>query len=215
MSIKITKEMFDAAVREAQRREDDGQINHHFSLEHMSDYDRNILGFLGEFAGREELGLDWRFSIRDNYLKPDNGDVFINKQIIDIKTETIPKKYFWNIVKRKYSKEGKEECKRNIDDIPFGRRLICKDQVDLLQKYDYVLWCAFIREHYEDWINNGYPSGNAMPDCYCLGYLDTQHIINNYSVVSKAPFGIKYPIPGVPVRTSELEHIVNLKKLLK
>lgn len=143
MSIKITKEMFETAVREAQRRENDGQINHHFSLEHMSDYDRNIIGFLGEFAGREALGFDWRSSIRANYLKPDNGDAFINQQIIDIKTETIPEKYFWDIVKRKYSKDGREECKKTIDDIPFGRRLICNDQVDLLSKYNYVLWCAF------------------------------------------------------------------------
>lgn len=203
MSIQITKEMYLAAVREAQKRENQGCINHHFSLEHMEDSTRNVVGFLGEFAGRVELGEDWREGIRENYYTIDQGDVITDRRIVDIKTETIPGSVFWKLIR-----------KQQPDDAPYGRRLICEGQVDLLQKYDYVLWGAFIREKYLAWVEAGCPEGETAPVWYCLGYLDTKHILEHYSVQRETPFGRVYPIPGLPVRNSELKHVSHLRREL-
>lgn len=216
MSIKITNEMFEAAKTEAEKRESQGQIDHHFSLEYMSDWDRNVLGFLGEFAGREALGFDWRKGIREDYWTPDDGDIIFEQQVVDIKTETIPDAYFQNIIRRKFSDDGNEACRLSIDDVPYGRRLICEDQVDLLPKYHYVLWCAFNREKYEAWIRKGHPTGNDLPECFVLGYRDAAHIMSHYQVQSEKPYGTgKYPVPCLAVRTSELMHVSGLKNRLR
>lgn len=216
MSIKITDEMFSAAKAEAEKRESQGHINHHFSLEYMSDWDRNVLGFLGEFAGRKALGFDWKKGIRADYLTPDEGDIIFEQQIVDIKTETIPEEFFGSIVRRKYSESGKKVCKDLVDDFPYGRRLICEDQADLLTKYNYVLWCVFIREKYEKWINKGHPCGNELPECYILGYCDAEFIRNHYEVQTDKPYGNKpYPVPCLAIRTSDLQHFYGLKNVLK
>lgn len=216
MSVKITNEMFEAAKREAEKRESQGHINHHFSLEYMSNWDRNVLGFLGEFAGREALGFDWKKGIRPDYLTPDAGDIIFEQQVVDIKTETIPGEYFRSIIGRKYSDAGKEACVSLIDDVPYGRRLICEDQVDLLPKYDYVLWCAFNREKYEEWIQKGHPGGDELPECFILGYRDTEYIRNHYQVQMEKPYGGRpYPVPCLAVRTSDLRHFWGLMNVLK
>lgn len=190
MSVVITQEMFDAAVEEANRREAQGCIRHHFSLEHLSDNDRNVIGFLGEFACKEDLGLNWRQGIREDYLTIDSGDIVISEQVIDIKTETIPKTPFWKIIKKEIS-----------DDEPYGRRLIVEGQINLLHKYDYVVWGAFLRGDYTKW--------------YGLGYLESRYILDNYSVQKKTPFGGEYPEACLAVRTSELKPLIRLGWLLE
>lgn len=216
MSVKITNEMLEAAKAEAEKREAQEQISHHFSLEHLDDRARNILGFIGEFAGRDALGLDWREGIRGDYLTPDEGDIISDQCTVDIKTETIPGEYFQKIVRRRYDVIGKEICKNSIDDGPYGRRLICEDQVALLTKYNFVLWCAFEREKYQKWVDNGYPVGKDLPECYILGYCDTEFIRKDYQVRKDKPYGTGgYPVSCLAVRTSDLQHFQGLRNIVK
>ena len=53
--IEITQEMFDAATQEVARR--GGYLNPHFNLDYLDEQTRQIIGFLGEFACQEHLGI--------------------------------------------------------------------------------------------------------------------------------------------------------------
>ena len=187
MAIEITEEMREAALREAQKREP--HINHHFELDYMSGEERNVISFLGEFACKEGLGLDWRKGIRNDYIVPDKGDILRPNLTIDIKTETIPYDILMRLVKRKLG-----------DDKPYGRRLITEKQIPLLEKYDYVVWGAFSRESQKLW--------------FSLGYLETDYILNHYSVTKDTPFGGQYKVPCLNIRHSELKDIRDLIRIL-
>jgi hypothetical protein len=56
--VKITDEMKTHSIIESKKR--DAFINHHFEVSHMSYEQRDQLGFLGEFACCELLGIDWK-----------------------------------------------------------------------------------------------------------------------------------------------------------
>ncbi len=183
MGVEITDEMVNRAEREAVKREPN--ITHHFDVEHMSDDQRNEVGFLGEFACCELFGIDWQSNIRDNYLTIDNGDIRLGKYLIDVKTETIPQPYFDKVFNRRID-----------DDKPYGRRLITKNQVSLLDKYDLVVFGAFVRGHYRKW--------------YALGYMRVRDILQNYHVTEKSPFGTTYPEPAIAVRNSEIHRMDDL-----
>lgn len=187
MAIIITEEMKQQALEEAKKR--NPYINHHFNVNHLTDEDRDIIGFLGEFAGCTYLGVDWRKNIRKDYLTIDSGDIKYKNLVIDIKTETIPNdppyKTFDKVFNRKIN-----------DDVPYGRRLIVEGQADLLKKYDIVVFGAFIRGNYSKW--------------YALGYLETDYILNNYEVTKETPFGSKYPEAALAIRTSELKPMNDL-----
>ena len=43
-------------------------IKHHSEVGHLSYEERDVLGFLGEFACCELLGINWKDNIRENYL---------------------------------------------------------------------------------------------------------------------------------------------------
>lgn len=191
MAIKITEEMKRYALIEANKR--DPYIKHHFNVEHLSDIDRDIIGFLGEFACCEMFGLNWKNNIRDNYLTIDCGDIKSGNLIFDVKTETLPNKYpnryFHKVFNRLID-----------DDSPYGRRLIVEGQVELLKKYDIVIFGAFVRDRYDKW--------------YSLGYLETDYILKNYEVTKNTPFGGKYPEAALPIKTSDLKDINNIKKLI-
>ena len=191
MAIIITEEMKRYAIIEAKKRKP--YIKHHFNVEHLSSIDRDVIGFLGEFACCEMFGLDWKNNIRDNYLTIDRGDIKSGNLIFDVKTETLPNNYPYRYFHRVFN--------RLIDDdSPYGRRLIVKGQVELLEKYDIVIFGAFVRDNYDKW--------------YSLGYLETKFILKNYNVTKKTPFGSEYPEPALPIRTSDLKPIGDIKKLI-
>lgn len=188
MAITITNEMRTRAVLEAEKR--NPYIKHHFNVEHLTDKDRDIIGFLGEFACCEYLGIDWKNNIRENYLTIDDGDIKSGNMIFDVKTETLPNdyphRYFHNVFNRIID-----------DDKPYGRRLIVEGQVGLLEKYDIVIFGAFVRDKYDKW--------------YALGYLETSFILKNYCVTKKTPFGSEYPEAALAIRTSDLKNVNDFK----
>ena len=189
MSIIITDEMREAAAREAKKR--NPHIKHHFELDYMSGDERDIIGFLGEFACKECLGLDWRKGIRDNYETADQGDILLQHSITDIKTETIPYDILMELVKGKVD-----------DDKPYGRRLITEKQIENLKKYQYVVWGAFSRN-------------TSDKVWFSLGYLESAYILEHYSLTTDTPFGGKYPVPCLNVRHSELKNINGLIRIIK
>lgn len=183
MGVEITDEMFTRAAEEAQKREP--YINHHFDVDHLSEDQRNIIGFLGEFACCELLGIDWKGNIRNNYYNIDSGDIVLGKYVFDVKTETIPQPYFDKVFNRRID-----------DDKPYGRRLITEEQISLLPKYNYVVFGAFVRERYRKW--------------YALGYIESEYIQKQYKATDIAPFGKKYPVPAMPIRMSEIKQMNRL-----
>lgn len=178
MKVKITEEMIEASKVESQRR--NNYINHHFEVNHLSSQERDSVGFLGEFAGVSILGGDWKSNIRENYLTIDDYDIVVNGKKIDIKTETVPRKYALSIINKSIN-----------DDQLYGRRLINKNQLPLLEKYDYVFFGLFIREEMDYW--------------YPIGIIDTQTILRDYPATIFRPDGNRYPFPGSPVPTSILK----------
>lgn len=187
MPIQITETMRARAAVEAERREP--FIEHHFEVDHMDGNERNIVGFLGEFACCEYLGINWQTNIRDNYLTIDNGDIHIGNLVIDVKTETIPGNYCDRVVDRTIDDDG-----------TYGRRLITEEQVPLLEHYDYVIFGAFKRGDLSTW--------------YPIGCIRTKKVLDEYEIATDSPNGIHYPIAGLPVRTSELHDISLISELI-
>lgn len=188
MPIQITDEMREAAGREAKRR--NPKIKHHFELEYMSGAQRDIVGFLGEFACKECLGLDWRAGIRENYDTIDRGDILQTDIVVDIKTETIPNEILMKLIRGQVG-----------DDQPYGRRLINQEQIPLLEHYDYVVWGAFSRG-----MNNGL--------WFSLGYLETAFILEHYRPTIRTPFGTRYNEPCMNIRQSQLKSMYGLSRIL-
>lgn len=147
MFVQITKDMDLAANREAQRR--NPYIKHHFEVSHLTGNERDIIGFLGEFAAQQFLGLSWNDNIRDNYYTIDSGDGTVNGISFDVKTETIPNPYFRYVLSRSINDDG-----------VYGRRLINSGQANLLHKYNIVIFGQFLRNDYTRW--------------YPIGYLETE-----------------------------------------
>ncbi len=183
MFVNITKEMIDRANIEIRKR--DPYIRHHFSVNHLTEHDRDMIGFLGEFAMSELLGINFEKQIRENYFTIDTGDGKIQSLIYDVKTETIPEPYFTRVTNRLIN-----------DDAVFGRRLINDGQVSLLEKYDIVIFGAFKRDDYTKW--------------YPIGYQYSHYILNNYGITNQRPDGGKYPFSALPVKTSCLLDINEL-----
>lgn len=185
MQIVVTDEMKRVAKTEAHRR--NPYITHHFEVKHFSKEERNVVGFLGEFAACALFGIDWRRNIRDDYVTIDTGDIQVGTAIIDVKTETVPKWALQKIVTRQIDDDG-----------PYGRRLINENQVPLLHKYDYVLFSGFLRNDLSYW--------------YPFGYVATDYVLQNYSVTTERPDGGTYPEAAMPVRTSSLRNVIELMR---
>ncbi|TRX70723.1 hypothetical protein [Carboxylicivirga sp. M1479] len=183
MKVKITEEMRTQASIEAKKR--DAFIQHHFNVSHLSYMERDIVGFIGEFACCTLLNIDWKNNIRENYYTIDDYDFKIKGFKTDVKTETIPYRYAQKILNKTIK-----------DDELYGRRLINKGQFSILSKYDLVVFSFFIRDSLDYW--------------YPIGYLETKEIINNYPPTINRPDGGKYPFPGSPVPISILKPIEEL-----
>ncbi|WP_282042699.1 hypothetical protein [Winogradskyella flava] len=181
--IDISDEMRECAKIESKKR--DAFIKHHFEVKHLSYEERDELGFIGEFACCQLLGIDWKQNIRDSYHTIDDFDVVLKGKKIDVKTETVPTAYARKILRKEI-----------LDDELYGRRLINEGQFDLLKKYDIVIFSLFAREHLDFW--------------FPIGYLETSHIINNYPPGKARPDGGTYPFSGCPVPTSVLKPIEQL-----
>lgn len=184
MKINITSKMQKRAEEEARKRNPD--IHHHFEVSHLTSFERDKIGFLGEVAACELLGIDWEKNIRKDYKTIDNGDGWCKKGIFDVKTETINQPYFDKVVNRTIH-----------DDELYGRRLINKEQVQLLSKYDIVIFGAFNRGDLEKW--------------YPIGWLETKYILENYTLTKYRPDGGEYPFSCLAIKTSELRSIQDLK----
>lgn len=185
--IEITQEMFDAATQEVARR--GGYLNPHFNLDYLDEQTRQIIGFLGEFACQEHLGIDWRDNIRDNYLVADDYDFIFNNQRVDVKTETIPTEHTLNqVINRTIS-----------DDVAYGRRLIHQNQfINNVPNYDYILFGCFLRPSNGQWT----PVGEYW---HPIGSISCTYILENYHAPAQKPFGNgDYPFPCINIRTSEL-----------
>lgn len=185
MFVEITDEMVKRANIEIERR--DPYIKHHFSVKHLTEQERDRIGFLGEFAMTWFLGMNFKDQIRGNYFTIDAGDGVIQDLVYDVKTETIPEPYFTKVINREIEDDG-----------VFGRRLINQGQVSLLHKYDIVIFGAFKRDDYSKW--------------YPIGYQYTDYLLNNYQVTYQRPDGGRYPFAALPVKTSCLYDINELLK---
>lgn len=187
MKIIITNEMRSAALLESKKRQP--FISHHFNVSHFSNEESDLVGFLGEFCFCSLLGVNWKNNIRSDYLTIDQGDLNINNFIIDTKTETVPKFFADKIINKTID-----------DDKTYGRRLIAKSQVPLLEKYQIIVFGLFIRESLDAW--------------YPIGWIFTSEL-KKYEPTSYSPTGKRYPFPGLPIKTSELKPISELIHLLK
>ena len=162
MFVPFNDEMILESKRQSKLREP--FINHHFELEHLSGDERNQIGFLGEFACCQLFDIDWKKNIRENYLTIDEFDFSIDHLKVDVKTETVPSSFIRSIL------DGKVN-----DDKPWGRRLINRGQVPLLDKYDVVIFGLIDRSNRNGW--------------YPIGYMTTKNILDNYAIQEKMPFG--------------------------
>ena len=176
--IKITEEMLNRAKEEAEKR--NSHIVHHFDSNVMSKIDRDIMGFLGEFAFCTYLNIDWKSNIRKSYDTIDSYDVRSKGKLIDVKTASIPDPYFRKLV-NKTIRTGE----------PFSKRLINEEQVKLLHKYDFVFWGIFRRDDFSCW--------------YPLGYLPTKYILLNYEVVQDMGSAGKLPYPAIAIDNCDLK----------
>lgn len=183
LAINITNEMVNQASIEAKKR--DPHIKHHFEVSHLSSNERDILGFLGEFACCDLLKINWKDNIRDNYLSIDEYDFEIKNLKVDVKTETVPFNYANKILDRNIA-----------DDELYGRRLIHKGQFPLLSKYDIVIFGLFIRDDLSKW--------------YPIGYIESKVILEHYLPTFERPDGGRYPFPASPIPTSILKPIHDL-----
>ena len=179
----ITDEMKLQAKIEAKKR--NPFIKHHFEVKHFTPQQRDILGFLGEFACLDYFNLDYKNNIRKDYKTIDNCDFIYKGKKIDIKTETIPAKHAKKLLRKQIK-----------DNELYSRRLIHIGQVNLLNKYDIVLFGIFVREHPQYW--------------YPLGYIETKTILNNYKPTINRPDGGKYHYEAIPIKNSDLKEVKNL-----
>lgn len=192
--IKITQEMFEAAVKEVKRRSPN--LKPHFYLGYLNEEARQVLGFLGEFACATYFGYKWKDYIREDYKLADKYDlIFTDRETrsisycIDVKTETLPNfEILKNIINKSID-----------DDKPYGRRLIHQYQFENnLSNYDWVLFGCFLRPKEAN--SNWSPIGDYW---YLIGGLETEKI-KKYEVTTKTPFGGSYPEPCVNIHTSLL-----------
>ncbi|WP_439328171.1 hypothetical protein [Lonepinella sp. BR2357] len=192
--IEITQEMFEAAVREVERRSPN--LKPHFYLGYLSEEARQVLGFLGEFSCATYFGYNWKDYIRKDYKLADKYDlIFKNREDssisyrIDVKTETLPS----------YEILNKVMNKQIDDDKPYGRRLIHQYQFENnLSNYNWILFGCFLRPKESELSWN--PVGNYW---YLIGGIETEKIKEN-TITRETPFGSLYPEPCVNIRTSLL-----------
>lgn len=187
--IIITQDMADRAIYETQRR--GNHLHPHFDLPYLDEPTRLAIGFLGEFACCQLLGIDWEKNIRENYNRADEYDFIYRNKRCDVKTETLPTKEILDkVIERKIK-----------DDVPYGRRLIHENQFNNnLPHYDVIIFGCFLRPDGNGWN----PVGAAW---YPIGAIKSTVVMRDYVPTIVTPYGSEYREPCVNVRTSQLYSI--------
>lgn len=194
--VQITSEMRTIAESEILRREP--HIQHHFTTGHFTQNQSDTIGFYGEFGLRVTLGLDWKTSIRPDYFTINSHDILVDGWVIDVKTESIPARYMWSVVKRVIP-----------DNEYYGRRLYHTGQRNLLGKYDILVMGAVLRERRFREIDAWFPTGwlpAAQVLSYPAGQMGPRH---------RSGKQILYPFPAFQITTADLRGIEELRCLLK
>lgn len=194
--VRLTEDMQRAAQRESARREPD--IRHHFTTAHYAQAQSDLIGFLGEFAFRVWLGQDWQAGIRPDYKTIDRNDVCINGWSIDVKTESIPAHHLWQVL-----------AKTVADDDWYGRRLYHAGQKNLVEKYDYVVLGAVLREDDPARIEAWFPIG-WLPARQVLSYPHGQQ-----GPQHRTGKPIVYPFAAYQITTRDLQDIDRLPHQLQ
>ena len=176
--------MIERAKLETKKRNPD--IKHHFEVSHFTSQERDIIGFIGEFAACELLNINWEKNIRTNYKTIDTQDIIYLDKKIDVKTETLPTDILLKIINHTIT-----------DNELYGRRLINQGQINLLKKYDIVIFGGIDRDKKDYW--------------YPIGWITTKEILEGYTPTKIRPDGGEYPFPGLPIKTSSLRNIDELK----
>lgn len=194
--ISLSKEMKLAAAQEIGRREP--FIRHHFETKHYTQAETDMIGFLGEFAVRVMLGLNWREGIRPDYTTIDSHDVLVGKHVIDVKTESIPEKYIEQVITRTIP-----------DNEYYGRRLYHVGQKNLVSKYEILVMGAVLRQQNSKDVSVWFP----------IGWLYATEI-RNYPSGKKGPIHhsgkqIWYPFAAYQVATTALRDIDSMLELVK
>jgi hypothetical protein len=194
--VRITPDMKDAARYEITRREP--HIVHHFTTEHFTQEQSDMIGFYGEFAFRSLLATDWKAGIREDYLTINSNDVLLNGWVIDVKTESIPATYIWTVLKRIIA-----------DNDWYGRRLYHTGQAGLLPKYDIIVFGTVLRENSFEAIDAWFPIGwlpASQVSTYPSGKKGPQHYSGKQ---------IWYPFPAYQITTADLHTMEQLLELIK
>jgi hypothetical protein len=194
--VRLTDEMKLAAQRESARREPD--IRHHFTTAHYAQTQSDLIGFLGEFAFRVWLGQDWRAGIRPDYKTIDSNDVCANGWAIDVKTESIPARYLWQVL-----------AKTVADNDWYGRRLYHVGQKNLVEKYDFVVLGAVLRENDPARVDAWFPIG-WLPARQVLSYPHGQQ-----GPPRRTGEPIVYPFAAYQITTRDLRNIDQLPPQLQ
>jgi hypothetical protein len=97
----------------------------------------------------------------------------------------MPNFYFDKLITNNIADNGK-----------YGRRLINEGQLDLLKKYDLIIFGVFLRGDLTKW--------------YPIGWLESQYILDNYEPTFKRPDGGEYPFKALPIKNSDLKLIREL-----
>lgn len=145
MGLRISDEMKTRASEEVNRR--DPYIVHHFEIDHYGPFERDVIGFLGEFAACGAFGVEWSSNIRKDYLTIDSHDLIFSWGRVDIKTETVPSNYLERVVSRTIAENEL-----------WGKRLYNYGQRQLLSKYAWIVFGAIERLPLEE-IDLWYPIG--------------------------------------------------------
>jgi len=194
--IKFTSEMIEESIKQTIKRKD--FITPNFKNPKMTQEQSDQIGFLGEFACCEFMGIDWKKNIRESYEVIDDFDFQLGKAKFDVKTESVPDFHF------KKMKNGQVD-----DDASGGRRLINEHQIPLLSKYYGVIFGAIDFGPLNKQIPQGY--FESLNGWLPLGFITTEYALNNYEATVDRPDGGKYPYAALPIKTSSLFKLELLK----
>tara|TARA_B110000438_G_C15817478_1_gene652638 strand:- start:4087 stop:4719 length:633 start_codon:yes stop_codon:yes gene_type:complete len=195
--IIITDEMKQRAKEESQKRESD--IMHHFHTDSFTQEQTDQIGFYGEFAFRKILGIDWKEGVRADYKTIDSSDLNINNWAIDVKTESIPEYFIWQVLDKSIR-----------DNDWYGRRLFHTGQQRNLEKYDLVMMGSVKRENIFADIDAWFPIGWAYANK-----------ITDYPSGRKGPLhhngkkNIWYPFSGFQITTTDLKPVSDLEEIIQ
>ncbi|MEM2742316.1 MAG: hypothetical protein QXD95_09260 [Nitrososphaeria archaeon] len=199
--VEISDEMISRAITESKRREEavtktgKKAFKHHFSPggEDVTLFN-NVLGFLGQFAFCEYVGLDWRESIRKDYSTIEPAKIEYKGNRVSVKTERIAPEYLQKVLDKSISEKEK-----------YSTCLYPLGQINLLKKYNIVFYGAFSLNPKDHTIGN-------LRRWYPLGWIEAEKIME-CPISPKAPSGANLPYPAFHISVKCLKHISELNEI--